>query len=197
MKTSKGFLSTPVWLSLVTLFTGFVSSRILRAQDLPALNGEAIIGHLNAVITWYRDATNKVQAAGLPSDAIYEDATRNLATQVVKLAFQSARAEAAIVGQEKGPNPNQSSKSPQQQQDLTQVAARIATEIDDIQTRLEDVNKQLASAPRSKRKALLAERERLQGELSLDKAVQDAVQKMADFAEESTDTASEGLEGRI
>jgi small-conductance mechanosensitive channel len=44
---------------------------------------------------------------------------------------------------------------------------------------------------------LLAERERLQGKLALDKAVQDAVQKMTDFAEESTDTAGEGLTGSI
>jgi len=197
MKISTRFLSKHAWLSVVVLFASIGGLPILFAQDLPALNRDAILGHLNAVITWYRDATSKVQAAGLPSDAIYEDSTRNLATQVVRLAFQSARAEAAIIGEEKNPNANQTSKSPAQQQDLTQVAARIAAEIDDTQSRLDEVSKQLASAPRSKRKALLAERERLQGKLSLDKAVQDAVQKMADFAEESTDTGSEGLVGSI
>jgi small-conductance mechanosensitive channel len=170
----------------------------LPAQDLPALNRDAILGHLNAVITWYRDTENKVQAVGLPSDAIYEDTARNLAAEVVRLAFQSARAEAvALGGSEKSPNANQASTSSPQQQDFTQIAARIAAEIDDLQSKLDDVNKQLASAPRSKRQALLAQRDRLQGRLSLDKAVQDAVQKMAAFAEESTDTVSEGLEGSI
>ena len=168
------------------------------AQDLPALNRDAILGHLNEAITWYRDTTSKVQSAGLPSDAIYEDNTRNLAAEVVRLAFQSARAEAAVIAaNEKSPNANQTAKAPAQQQDLTQIAARIAAEIDDTQSRLDSVNKQLASAPRSKRKDLQAERERLQGKLALDKAVQESVQKMATFAEESTDSASEGLEGGI
>jgi len=167
-------------------------------QELPALNRDAILGHLNEAITWYRDATNKVQAAGLPSDAIYEESTRNLAAEVVRLAFQSARAEAAVItAGEKNSNANQAAKPPAQQQDLTQIAARIAAEIDDTQSRLETVNKQLASSPRSKRKELQAERERLQGKLALDKAVQDSVQKMATFAEESADTVSEGLEGSI
>ena len=168
------------------------------AQELPPLNRDAILGHLNAAITWYRDATNKVQAAGLPSDAIYEDSTRNVAAEVVRLAFQSARAEAAVIAaNEKGPNANPTAKTPPQQQDLTQIAARIAAEIDDTQSRLDGLSKQLASAPRSKRKDLQAERDRLQGKLALDKAVQDSVQKMATFAEESTDSAGEGLEGSI
>lgn len=171
---------------------------ISLAQELPALNRDAILGHLNAAITWYRDATNKVQAAGLPSDAIYEESTRNLAAEVVRLAFQSARGEAAVItASEKNSNANQAAKTPAQQQDLTQIAARIAAEIDDTQSRLDSVNKQLASAPRNKRKDLQAERERLQGKLALDKAVQDSVQKMATFAEESTDSVSEGLEGSI
>jgi small-conductance mechanosensitive channel len=170
---------------------------ISLAQELPALSRDAILGHLNAVITWYRDATNKVQATGLPSDAIYEESTRNLATEVVRLAFQSARAEAALISaHQKSPNANPTA-APAGQQDLTQVAARISAEIDDTQSRLDEVNKQLATAPRSRRKALQDERERLRGKLALDKAVQDSVQKMSTFAEESTDSVSEGLEGSI
>jgi hypothetical protein len=37
-----------------------------------------------------------VPSVGLPSDTIYQDNTKNLGAQVVKLAFQSA-AEAALV----------------------------------------------------------------------------------------------------
>jgi small-conductance mechanosensitive channel len=198
MKISAYLQRKRAWFSVVALCCVIGVLQTFAAQDFPALNRDAILGHLNAVITWYRDATNKVQAAGLPSDAIYEDSTRNLATQVVRLAFQWARAEAAVIGAtEKSLNANQAPTPPAQQQDLTQIAARISAEIDNTQSRLDDLNKQLTSAPRSKRNALLAERERLQGELALDKAVQDAVQKMAAFAEGATDTVSEGLEGSI
>jgi small-conductance mechanosensitive channel/regulator of replication initiation timing len=197
MKISPNVRWKRAWLFAAAFFVLVVALKISRAQDMPALSRDAILGHLNAVITWYRDAGNKV-AAGLPSDAIYEDTTHNLAAEVVRLAFQSARAEAAVIAaSEKNPNANQLSTPPAQQQDLTQIAARLAAEIDNTQARLDDLNKQLASAPRSKRKALQAERERLQGDLSLDKTVQDAVQKMAAFAEETADTASEGLEGSI
>ena len=182
------------WLAVpLTLILALSTS---LAQEMPALNRDAILGHLNAVITWYRDATTKVEATGLPSDAIYEDTTRNLATEVVRLAFQSARAEAAVIGANEKGSANQATK-PVQKQDLSQVAAQIASEIDAIQTRLDEVNKQLTSAPRSKRKGLLAQQERLQGELSLEKTVQDAVQKMTAFEEDSADTAGEGLEGSI
>jgi small-conductance mechanosensitive channel len=198
MKISVDLQWKHAWLTGAAVCVILLVLQTLPAQDLPALNRDAILGHLNPVITWYRDTENKVQAVGLPSDAIYEDTARNLAAEVVRLAFQSARAEAvALGGSEKSPNANQASTSSPQQQDFTQIAARMAAEIDDLQSKLDDVNKQLASAPRSKRQALLAQRDKLQGKLSLDKAVQDAVQKMAAFAEETTDTVSEGLEGSI
>ena len=184
------------WIALLLTLVAALSTSL--AQEMPALNRDAILGHLNGVITWYRDATTKVEATGLPSDAIYEDTMRNLAAEVVRLAFQSARAEAALLrANEKAPNANQATKPPAQKQSLSQVAAQIAAEIDAIQTRLGEVNKQIVSASPAKKKALLAQRDNLQGELSLEKTVQDAVQKMTAFEEDSTDTAGEGLEGSI
>ena len=181
--------------ALVTLLAGL---SISPNQELPQLNRDAILGHLNEVITWYRDTQNKVQPVGLPSDAIYEDSTRSSAAEVVRLAFESAKAEATLISaNEKDHNANQQPSGTPQHQNFTQMAARFSAEIDATQTRLDEVNKQLASAPRSKRKTLLEERQKLEGKLALDKAVQDAVQKMAAFAEESTDTASQGLEGSI
>ena len=197
MKICANLSRKRAWLCAAAFFVLVAFLNTASAQNLPPLNRDAIVGHLNTVITWYRDTTNKVQPVGLPSDAIYEDSTRNLAAEVVRLAFQSARAEAAVIGAtEKNPNANQAS-TPPAQQNLTQIAARIAAQIDDTQSKLGGINKQLATAPRSKRKALLVERERLQGELSLNKVVQDAVQKMAAFAEGTADTAGEGLEGSI
>jgi small-conductance mechanosensitive channel len=196
MKICANLSRKRAWLCAAAFFGLVAFLNTAHAQNLPPLNRDATVGHLNTVITWYRDTTNKVQPVGLPSDAIYEDSTRNLAAEVVRLAFQSARAEAAVIGAtEKNPNASQAS-TPPAQQNLTQIAARIAAQIDGAQSKLGAINKQLATAPRSKRKALLAERERLQGELSLNKVVQDAVQKMAAFAE-TADTAGEGLEGSI
>ena len=171
------------------------------------LDRDAILHHLNAVITWYRDATTKIKPVGLPSDAIYQDNTRNLASEAVRLAFQSARAEAAIIsatskvgkssGADIGSNaPQPTTAQPTQQQNLAQTAARIAAQIDDTQTKLDAINKQLATAPHAKQKDLLAQRDKFQGLLTLDKALQDTIQKMAAFVGGASEGA-EGLQGSI
>jgi small-conductance mechanosensitive channel len=198
MKISANSRRKNGWFVFAALLSLLAGLSISRGQELPQLNRDDILGHLNAVITWYRDTQNKVQPVGLPSDAIYEDSTRNVAAEVVRLAFESARTEATLISaNEKHHNANQQPSSTPQHQNFTQMAARISAELDATQTRLDEVNKQIASARRSKRTALVEERQRLEGKLALDKTVQDAVQKMAAFAEESTDTASQGLEGSI
>src|SRR5947209_8442987 len=68
-------------------------------KHLPALqfDSNAPLHHLNQVISWYRQATTGISSVGLPSDTIYQDNAKTLGAQVVKLAFQSARAEAALI----------------------------------------------------------------------------------------------------
>jgi small-conductance mechanosensitive channel len=93
-------------------------------------------------------------------------------------------------------SPPPSDGQPTQQQNVAQTAARIAAQIDDTQSKLDNVNKKLGAAPRSKQKDLLAQRERLQGLLTLDKALQDTIQKMASFVGGTAEGAA-GLEGSI
>ena len=61
------------------------------------LDSEAVISHLNAVIKLYRNASAELQTGGAPSDVIYQENERSLTADVVKLAFQAARAEAAAI----------------------------------------------------------------------------------------------------
>ena len=92
-------VSTPPYsrrCSFICLAAFFTLGSFLLAQETQQLDRDVLLGHLNAVINWYRDATSKVQTVGLPSDAIYQDNAQNLAAQVVRLAFESAKAEAEI-----------------------------------------------------------------------------------------------------
>jgi hypothetical protein len=198
VKTSANLKWKIAGLVVAPFLTAIGALGVAPGENLPALDRDAILGHLNSVITWYRDTQNKVQSTGLPSDAIYEDSTREIATQVVRLGFQSARTEAALLSDtEQNHNAKSAAGTQPQQQNFTQMAARISAEIDDTQSRLDDVKRRFASAPRNKRKGLEDERRRLEGKLALDKEVHEVIQKMATFAEESTDTASQGLEGSI
>ena len=94
------------------------------------LDGAAALHHLNVVISWYRDSRTSVQSVGLPSDAIYQDNTQSLGTQAVRLAFQSAKAEAALIAaQQKISSASQASGETTQQQNLAQLEAKTSSRL--------------------------------------------------------------------
>jgi small-conductance mechanosensitive channel len=157
------------------------------------LDSDAVINHLNAVIKLYGNASAELQIGDAPSDVIYQENGKSYTADVVKLAFQAARAEAAASrSTEKNGAPSTSSG-----QSSAQTEARNKARIADIQSKLDSINKQIASAPKNKRDALNAQKEALEGELGLDNAVQEVIQKRATFMESGMDTGAEGLEGRI
>jgi len=165
------------------------------------IDREAILQHLNAVISWYRDSTSKIQSVGMPSDAIYQDTTQNLAQQTVRLAFQSAQAGALLMSAP----PDQATAAPApatpsgsgQQQNFAQTLATLKARISDNQAKIDALNKQIERAAPSKRQSLSAQRDALQGEVELDQATADAIQKLATFVESSNDSGAGGFAGSI
>ena len=155
-------------------------------------DSDAVIHHLNAIITLHRNASLEVRPGALPSDVIYQDNERSTTTEAIRLAFQAARAEAAAIRATEKPGSSGGAT-----QNSGQSESRNNARIADIQSRIEAVDKQMASAPKAKRDALNKQKQALQGELALDLAIKDVIQKRAAFIEGATDTASEGLEGRI
>ncbi len=165
-----------------------------------AIDREAILQHLNAIISWYRDSTSKIQAVGMPSDAIYQDTAQNLAQQAVRLAFQSAQAAALLISAPDQataaaatPTPSASS----QQQNFAQTLATLKARISDNQAKIAALNKQTERAAPTRRQSLIAQRDALQGEVELDQATADAVQKLATFVENSSDSGAGGFAGSI
>jgi small-conductance mechanosensitive channel len=170
------------------------------AQTTAQLDRDALLSHLNAAINWYRDATSRLQTVGLPSDAIYQDNAQNLAAEVVRLAFESARAEAKLISaadKSAAANQTQPSGAPPQPEKFSQMLARLTAQIAEAQTRIDALDKQIASARGSKKDNLISQRQNLQGAIELDKAMEDVVQKMATFAESTYESPAKGLEGSI
>src|ERR1700731_2079929 len=107
------------------------------------LDSEAVIDHLNAVIKLYRNASAELQTGSPPSDVIYQEQEKNLTAEVVTLAFQAARAEAAAIrATEKAGAPSNTSSA----QSSAQVEARNGARIADVQAKLDEINKQIATA---------------------------------------------------
>jgi small-conductance mechanosensitive channel len=166
------------------------------------LSSDAIIHHLSAVISWYRDYTTKVQPPGFASDAIYQGDARNLAEQAVRLAFESARAAVPLVnaqGQQSGGSDNngQPEQGATQSQNLAQFKAKTRAHLAELQAQLDSVNKQLATAPPRARAALQNQRDNLEGQIELNSAILDSVGKLLNFIESGNESSGEGLQGSI
>ena len=159
------------------------------------LDGAAALQHLNQVINWYRRSTS-LQSAGLPSDTVYQDNTKNLGAQVVQLAFQSAKAEAALLSAQQKANGNQPPTETTQQQNLQQLQMKTSARIQQLQSQIEQLNTQIAKTPASRRVRVVSQRDALQSQLELQKALLEAIQKMASFVETNGEIAG-GLEGSI
>ena len=160
------------------------------------LDGSAALHHLNQIINWYRHSTTGL-SVGQPSDAIYQDNAQSLGAQAVRLAFQSAKAESALIeAQQKINGANEASSESSQQQNLTQMLTKTSAHIDQLQAQIESANAQIAKTSPARRSTLISQRDALQGQLELQKAVLDAVQKMAAFVETNGEIVG-GLEGGI
>ena len=153
--------------------------------------------HLNQIISWYRHATTGIRSVGLPSDAIYEENTRNLGAQAVRLGFQSAKAESALLAaqQKESPDAHPSGQSTQAQ-NLARIKANTSTRIDTLQAQIEDLNGKIAKAAGKHRLNFIVQRDALQSQLDMQRARLDAIQKMTTFLETTGENAG-GFEGDI
>jgi small-conductance mechanosensitive channel len=169
------------------------------ASSASNLDRAAVLNHLNSVIGWYREATNRVQTPGLPSDVVYQDTAQNLATSALRLAFDSARAEAALIdAPAKGAaaDADQANAGGTPQTNYSRMQTQVSTQVATLESQIETLDKQIADSPASRRKNLISQRDALQGQLELYKAMQDSIEKMANFVETS-ESANQGLAGTV
>jgi small-conductance mechanosensitive channel len=156
----------------------------------------AIIRHLNAAITWYKQLLSANESAGQPSDTFYLENARNLAKQALQLAFESAQAEAALLAAEKvGGGTAVSSQTSTEEQNFAKAAAGTNSLISQIQAQIEAVNRQIEKASGKKLQELTSQREGLQEQLQFNKALQEALQKLTTFM--SGSGAAAGLQKEI
>ena len=142
----------------------------------------AIVQHLNAAITWYKQLSSANESAGQPSDAFYMENARNLAKQALQLAFQSAEAEAALLTAGKsGESATLASQASTEQQNIAKAAADTANLITRTHAQIEALNRQITKASGKKLQELTSQRESLQEQLDFNKALGEALQKLTMF----------------
>ncbi len=117
-------------------FTGI----IFAADDQKQTDRNAVLNHLNAIITWYRDAAANVAPGELPSDAIFQQNVRTFAAQAVQLAFEAAHAESFRCW-EKRPRPASDNGRTRRTGPLPGAIAGIVNAWRTIQSKLDALNK--------------------------------------------------------
>jgi small-conductance mechanosensitive channel len=159
------------------------------ANAAQAGGSEDIIPFLNQTIVWSRQLTAEQQLVSEPSDALFLNDSRQVADQVVKLAFDFARARAQALASQTDASAGRSQATSQYQR-LIDSATKADQQVKGLQQELDGFHQQLETATGKKRTTLLAVISETEGELQLFQTRRDTLRSMLQFA---TGTASSGL----
>jgi small-conductance mechanosensitive channel len=149
------------------------------------LTAEQLIQILDETVDWYRTLGIQQQNATQPSDLLLLYANRQTADEVVRLAFQIARANAELLSSEASsaqPAGTGASHSPQA---LQQHEQSTALRSDAIEKEMDSVRRSLAAAPARTKSDLNAKLLELQGELAMVKAQKNLFDTMSQFVYEN------------
>jgi small-conductance mechanosensitive channel len=153
-----------------------------QASSANTPDSQAIIQFLTQTINWYRQLTPESQIAKEPSDAIVVNDNRQIANQVVQLAFDFARTEADALAKQANSSQAQSQNpDASRYQPLQQLSAKLDSQIRDTQAELERFRQQLDTATGRRRKSLQSSIAEVQSELDLANARRDAIHSMVEF----------------
>lgn len=150
-----------------------------EASSNGAATGGDIIPFLNQTIVWYRQLTVQQQLATEPSDVLFFNDNRQIADQVVRLAFDFGRARAQAVAAQ-GSSGTSGQASPYQR--LIDAAAKADQQVKKSQQQVDTLRVQAATANGAKRKRLQALLAETESELDLFEARRDALRNMLQFA---------------
>jgi len=149
------------------------------------LTAEQLIEILDETVDWYRTLGIQQQSATQPSDLLLLYANRQTADEVVRLAFQIARANAELLSSEASSAPATGAAVDRSPQALAQKQQSTAQRGDDTQKEMDSVRRALATAPPRARSDLNAKLLELQGELAMVKAQRNLLDTMSQFVYEN------------
>lgn len=148
----------------------------LRAQR--PLGDQEILEYLNQTIVWFQGVSAALQTPAGSRDALFADALRRSATDVLQLGFDFARAQAAIPavipGETTGPEDPRS-------RNLARIAAAAEQRAEQVRAELDQLSRRVPSAPAPALPVLRAQRDELTSELNFAVARRDALRNLVGF----------------
>ncbi len=176
---------------LVALVVGAGTGTSAEGAPPARVDSSQVIQFLNQTIDWYRHRTAEQQLAAEPDDVLVLNDNRQLADQVVRLAFEFAKAEAESLAHRDASGHNQNQNGPPSQyQGLLQLEAKINQQVQASQAEVQALRQKLETATGKKRQTLQAQLSETQAELDLARAREDTIHNMTEFV---AGTGSNGL----
>jgi small-conductance mechanosensitive channel len=160
-------------------------------QSASSGTSEDIIPFLNQNIVWYRQLAIQEQLATEPSDVLFLSDNRQIANQVVRLAFDFARARAQALSTP--PIAAAGTSQGGQFQRLAESAGRADQNVKSSKKQIAEIQHQLLTATGKKRQTLLASLDEAQSELELFQARSEVLHGLLQFATGSTGSGSGNL----
>jgi small-conductance mechanosensitive channel len=175
-------------LVLVALWSGCAYGQPNPTNSAPAQDPAQIVQFLSQAIEWHRQLAVEQQLAKEPADLAFLQGNRQVADQVVQLAFEYARTQAQLQAKQPTPKTQTTANGSNtgQYQRLFQLAQQTEQQINDTQTELQQTRDKLAGAAASKRKLLQSQVAELESEIGLLQARRDAVESMIEFVNSSS-----------
>jgi small-conductance mechanosensitive channel len=162
-----------------------------------------VVQFLDQTIAWYHQLGAQQKLVADANDDVYVSADRQMANEVVRLAFQFARAQAegaqltaASAQQTAGQAAPGTGAAPSTSQTLMQQEAEAQKDENQVVGEVADLQKKIATASGKQKQALEAQLEETQAEVSLAKARVDAIGNMARFLSGAS-TGATGLGAQI
>jgi small-conductance mechanosensitive channel len=129
------------------------------------MSGSDVIDMLDQTVDWYRTLAAQQQLSTEPSDLLILYENRQIAAQVAALAFDVARAGAALIPNE--PSSSAGGDDAASSQSLAQLQAKIDAQAASVQSDIDASRQKLAAASSKARPQLEAKLAELQGEMDL------------------------------
>jgi small-conductance mechanosensitive channel len=178
----------------------------------PEVDRRLIISYLGEVIGWYRHREVEETLAREPAETLFLADDRQMAGDILKLAFESARAEAALLKvTENATQPERAIASPAVPSslagggplsglsDLLTRRGHAQAEVDRAQAEVKDLETRLAGATKRNRDSITRQLVNARGGLDLAQSRVDSLAAMIEFETGSTASGKEstGLEAQI
>lgn len=170
-----------------------------QAQNGPAVSLDAsrIVPFVNQTLGWYRQMNADQQLADDANEHVLVADNRQLADQIVRAAFDFARAEAEDIDNSLRQAPPQGGTATQEQT-MLQAEQRMDKQIADLQSQLASLNAKLPGAVGKQRQLLQDQITEMQSEIDLAKTRKSAIQSMVSFVNGiGTPGESSGILGQI